>query len=268
MKNCSAQNARVTWFKGSCRIIPTARFSSPAGKQANRRSRSGPARRRPDCKECRSGPSPVRNADSSSSMLVPGLRPNDIAESGRRGDCSLRLPHYRTCGSASGDSWQSTRTEQHSFSATMIGPVAQPIGFSAPELDQRWSCLPAKFSPSRVVSSSGLFVSGSLLSVLWPLLTPVPACPPLLAASPAVADRPGPQVSLSKDANSRCTTGPFISGTEHRTALCGASSSVPSTLYGLSVRRLISFDLWLPSHGTSRFRSCLGLMFGPSCLSL
>ena len=147
MKNCSAQNARVTWFKGSCRIIPTARFSSPAGKQANRRSRSGPARRRPDCKECRSGPSPVRNADSSSSMLVPGLRPNDIAESGRRGDCSLRLPHHRTCGSASGDSWQSTRTWQHAFSATMIGPVAQPIGFSAPGRDHPWSCSACEVQP-------------------------------------------------------------------------------------------------------------------------
>jgi sugar phosphate isomerase/epimerase len=44
--------------------------------------------------------------------------------------------------------------------------------------------------------------------------------------------------------------------------------SAPSTLYGLSVRRLISFDLWLPSHGASRFRSCFGLMFGPSCLSI
>src|ERR1019366_931071 len=77
----------------------------------------------------------------------------------------------------------------NSFSATMIGPVAQPIGFSAPGLDQRWSCLPAKFSPSRVVSPSGLFVSGSLLSVLRPRLTAVPARPPLLAASPALADR-------------------------------------------------------------------------------
>src|ERR1035441_538794 len=77
----------------------------------------------------------------------------------------------------------------------------------------------------------------------------------------------GLQASLSKDVNSCCTTGPFISGTEHRTALCRASSSVPSTLYGLSVRRLISFDRWLPSHGTSRFRSCFGLMFGPSCPS-
>ena len=50
------------------------------------------------------------------------------------------------------------------------------------------------------------------------------------------------QVSLSKDVNSCCTTGPFISGTEHWAALCRASSPAPSTLYGLSVRRLISFD--------------------------
>src|SRR5947209_2642374 len=54
--------------------------------------------------------------------------------------------------------------------------------------------------------------------------------------------------------------GPFISGVEHRAALCRASSPAPSTLYGLSVRRLISFDRWLPSHGTSRFRSCFGLV--------
>src|ERR1039457_6893812 len=90
--------------------------------------------------------------------------------------------------------------------------------------------LPAKFSPSRVVRRSGLFVSGSLLSVLRPLLTPVPARGSLLAAAPAVADGLGRQVSLSKDVNSRCTTGPFISGAEHRTVLWGASLSVPSTL--------------------------------------
>jgi hypothetical protein len=128
--------------------------------------------------------------------------------------------------------------------------------------------LPAKFSPSRVVRLSGIFVSGSLLSVLRPLLTPANARRPLLAPAPAVADGARSQVSLSKNVNSRCTTGPFISGTEHRTALCRASSSAPSTLYGLSVRRLISFDPELPSHGTSRFRSCLGLMFWPSCRSL
>src|ERR1019366_4472688 len=54
--------------------------------------------------------------------------------------------------------------------------------------------------------------------------------PPLLAASPAVAGRPGRQASLSKNVNSCCTTGPFISGTEHRTALWGASLCPPSTL--------------------------------------
>ena len=78
----------------------------------------------------------------------------------------------------------------------------------------------------------------------------------------------GPQASLSKNVNSRGTTGPFISGAEHRASLCRASLPAPSTLYGLSVRRLISFDLWLPSHGTSRFRSCLGLMFWLACPSL
>ena len=113
--------------------------------------------------------------------------------------------------------------------------------------------LPAKFSPSRVVSPSGLY-SGSFLPVLRPLLTPVPARRSLLSAAPAVAGGFGPQVSLSKDVNARGTAGPFISGAEHRASLCGASLPAPSTLYGLSVRRLISFDLWLPSHGTSRFR--------------
>jgi len=90
----------------------------------------------------------------------------------------------------------------------------------------------------------------------------------LLTLAPAVSDGARLQVSLSKNVNSRCTAGPFISGTEHGASLCCASLPVPSTLYGLSVRRLIRFDLWLPSHGASRFRSCLGLMFWPSCPSL
>ena len=64
---------------------------------------------------------------------------------------------------------------------------------------------------------------GSLLSVLRPLLTPAVARWPLLTAAPAVAGGTGPQVSLSKNVNSCCTTGPFISGAEHRAALCGAS---------------------------------------------
>src|ERR1035438_7945036 len=199
--------------------------------------------------------------------------------------------------------------------------------------------LPAKFSPSRVVRPSGFFVSGSLLSVLRPRLTPATARGPLLTLAPAVSDGARLQVSLSKNVNSCCTTGPFISGTEHGASLCGASSSVPSTLlkscrdamiiaqgkrgtsaalgYGRNInpspfswfaapgqpgaanqekgeagyrrvafhpgrrpRRpcpgLLSrcpsvaphFDRWLPSHGTLRFRSCLGLMFGPSCPSL
>src|SRR5512137_3155242 len=127
--------------------------------------------------------------------------------------------------------------------------------------------LPAKFSPSRVVRPSGAF-PGSLLSVLRPLLTPAARRRPLLAAAPTVADGFGLQVSLSKDVNSRGTAGPFISGTEHRASLCGASLPAPSTLYGLSVRRLIRFDPELPSHGTSRFRSCLGLVLGPVWLPL
>ena len=125
--------------------------------------------------------------------------------------------------------------------------------------------LPARFSPSRVVRPSGL--PGSLLSVLWPRLTPAPARRSWLAAAPTVTGGTGLQVSLSKHVNSCCTTGPFISGTEHRAVLCCASSPVPSTLYGLSVRRLISFDRWLPSHETSRFRSCFGLMFRSSFFS-
>jgi hypothetical protein len=35
-------------------------------------------------------------------------------------------------------------------------PAAQPVGVNAPGQDHRWSCRPAKFSPSRVVSPSGL----------------------------------------------------------------------------------------------------------------
>jgi len=88
--------------------------------------------------------------------------------------------------------------------------------------------LPAKFSPSRVVRPSGAF-PGSLLSVLRPLLTPAARRRPLRATAPTVAGGVGLQVSLSKDVNSRGTTGPFISGTEHRASLCGASLPVPST---------------------------------------
>jgi len=68
---------------------------------------------------------------------------------------------------------------------------------------------------------------GSLLSVLWPLLTPANARGSLLTLAPAVSDGARLQVSLSKNVNSRCTTGPFISGAEHRTALCRASLSAP-----------------------------------------
>ena len=89
---------------------------------------------------------------------------------------------------------------------------------------------PAKFSPSRVVSPFGF--AGSLLSVLRPLLTPAPARQPFLATAPTVADGLGLQVSPSKDGNSCCTAGPFISEAERRAALCGASSPTPSTLYG------------------------------------
>ena len=197
-----------------------------------------------------------------SSVLIPWPLPN---QSGRREGCPSRLPHHRTCGSAYGGSWQSLRIEQPLFLCHGDRcPEAQPVGFNAPGQDPRWSCLPAKFIPSRVVSPSGFFVSGSLPSVLRPLLTPVPARQPFLATAPTVAGGLGRQVSLSKNVNFCCTTGPFISGAERRAALCGASSPAPSTLYGLSVRRLISFDRRLPSHKTSRSRSCLGLVLGPN----
>ena len=109
-------------------------------------------------------------------------------------------------------------------------------------------------------------VTGSYLPVLWPLLTPVLARRSSRTAPPFIAEEPGAQASLSKNVNSCCTTGPFISGVERRAALCRASSPAPSTLYGLSVRRLISFDLRLPSHGTSRSRSCFGLVLASCCL--
>jgi hypothetical protein len=43
------------------------------------------------------------------------------------------------------------------------------------------------------------------------------------------------QVSLRKNVNSCCATGPFISEAELGAALCSASLPAPSTLYGLSV---------------------------------
>src|ERR1051326_1290909 len=117
-----------------------------------------------------------------------------------------------------------------------------------------------------LLTSSGLRDRPS--SLLCPRLTPAVARGPLLASAPTAVDGLELQVSLSKDVNSCCTTGPFISGAERWAALRGASSPAPSTLYGLSVRRLISFDRWLPSHETSRFRSCFGLVLGSVCLSL
>src|ERR1035437_5846886 len=42
------------------------------------------------------------------------------AESGRWEGFPSGLPHHRTCGFEDGGSWQSLRTKQHSFSATMI----------------------------------------------------------------------------------------------------------------------------------------------------
>src|ERR1700752_2508383 len=91
-----------------------------------------------------------------------------------------------------------------------------------------------------LLTSSGLRDRPS--SLLCPRLIPAITRGPLLTSAPPAVDGLELQVSLSKDVNSCCPTGPFISGAEHRAALCRASSPAPSTLYGLSVRRLISFD--------------------------
>jgi hypothetical protein len=72
------------------------------------------------------------------------------------GRIALRPPHHRTCGSASGGSWQSLRIEQHSFSATRTRDSAPPFGFIA-SLRSAMVVLSAKFSPSRVVRPSGVF---------------------------------------------------------------------------------------------------------------
>jgi len=96
------------------------------------------------------------------------------------------------------------------------------------------------------VDRAALPTSSGLRSKVWELLCPrltsVPSRRASRLAAPSVAGVLGAQISLSKDVNSCCATGPFISGTEHGALLCGASLPVPSTLYGLSVRRLISFD--------------------------
>jgi hypothetical protein len=98
----------------------------------------------------------------------------------------------------------------HSVSATVI--AARMLSRSASLLRDKTTdgrVLPAKFSPSRVGESSGVY-PGSLPSVLRPLLTPAPARQPFLATAPTVADGLGRQVSLSKNVNSCCTAGPFI----------------------------------------------------------
>src|SRR5438552_11496152 len=115
-----------------------------------------------------------------------------------------------------GQPWQSLRNDAalflcHDGRCRYLGQSAS----SLPGRGRRWSCLPAKFGPSRVVSPSGFFVAGSLLSVVRPLLTPAPARRPSLTTAPAVSSGLGLQAFLSKDVNSCCTTGPLISGTEH-----------------------------------------------------
>ena len=79
--------------------------------------------------------------------------------------------------------------------------------------------------------------TGSLPSVLWPLLTSALARRPLLDAAPDATAGLGEQISLSKDVNSACATAPFTSGGEHGTSLCGASLPAPSAGYGISGRR-------------------------------
>jgi hypothetical protein len=59
-----------------------------------------------------------------------------------------------------------------------------------------------------LLTSSGLRDRPS--SLLCPRLTPAITRGPLLASAPAVADGLELQVSLSKNVNSCCTTGPFI----------------------------------------------------------
>ena len=90
------------------------------------------------------------------------------------------------------------------------------------------------------LTSSGLREGST--SLLCPRLTSELTRWTSRSAAPPVAGVPGAQICLSKDVNSPCATGPFTSGTEPWTSLCGASLSVPSALYGLSVRRLIRFD--------------------------
>jgi hypothetical protein len=52
----------------------------------------------------------------------------------------------------------------------------------------------------------------------------------------------------------------FYSGRRPRRPCPGLLSRCPSGAP--------NFDRWLPAHETSRFRSCFGLVFGPSCPSL
>ena len=75
-----------------------------------------------------------------------GLR---MAQSGRREGFPSRLPHHRTCGSASGGSWQSLRMKQHSFSATMIAAQssANRLQRSGNKTTDGRVCLPSSALP-------------------------------------------------------------------------------------------------------------------------
>ncbi len=129
--------------------------------------------------------------------------------------------------------------------------------------------LPAKFSPSRVVRPSGFWVRLVALGTT--------ASADSCNRSWVIADprsrrfrRAQSQVSLSKDVNSCCTAGAFISGAEHWAVLCGASSPAPSTLYALGLaRRPLAWPCG-PSAPPNSFRACprrSSLFVGSSALT-
>src|SRR5262249_5895679 len=141
-----------------------------------------------------------------------------------RSHAFCRFPELRICSNRSSDEVPCSSCNSRCAEARPLGLVASgKTGAVEPRL-----------------TSSGLGEGPS--SLLCPRLTPATTPGSLLTSAPVVADGLGLQASLSKDVNSCCTTGPFISGVQHRAGLCRASSPTPSTLYGLSVRRLISFD--------------------------
>src|SRR6266480_5552411 len=122
----------------------------------------------------------------------------------------------------------------YGLSSTLSLPRWSLPGSSANRLHRSGTRPPMVVSACQVQPFPDCF-TGSYLPVLWPLLTPVLARRSSRTAPPFIAEEPGAQASLSKNVNSCCTTGPFISGVERRAALCRASSPAPSTLYGLGL---------------------------------